>query len=229
MTLADNLHEVESRIVRACARAGRDRREVTLVAVSKTHSIEAIREAYDLGIRDFGESRVQELLKKREDLPQDIRWHFIGPLQSNKAKYLAPFVHLIHAVESDAGIDELERQAVKVDRELDILLQANISHEDQKHGVDEHELRLLLDKLAAKEHLRLRGLMGMASFEEDPENTREQFRSLKLLHSKLREEYPGRLSGFHDLSMGMTNDFEVAIEEGSTLVRIGSAIFGSRD
>jgi len=227
MSLAANLQEVETRIRAACERAGRDRGQVRLVAVSKTHPVAAIRELYELGIRDFGESRVQELLEKRPELPRDIRWHFIGPVQSNKAKYLAPFVHLVHAVESTSAIEELERQAAKRETEFGLLLQVNISQEWQKHGVGEEELLLMVDKLIDGYHLKLRGLMGMASLEEDPENTREQFRRLKLLHTKIRTTFP-HIDSFTELSMGMTNDFEVAIEEGSTIVRIGSAIFGAR-
>jgi pyridoxal phosphate enzyme (YggS family) len=227
MSLAENLAHVESRILAACQRAGRSREDVTLVAVSKFHPVSAIRELYELGVRDFGESRVQELLDKRPELPRDINWHFIGPLQSNKAKYLSPFVHLVHAVESISGLEELEKQASAKERELDVLIQVNISREEQKHGVDEPELLLLIDKLIDGYHLRLRGLMGMASFESDPENTREQFRRLKLLHTKIRTTFP-HIASFSEMSMGMTNDFEIAIEEGSTIVRIGSALFGER-
>jgi PLP dependent protein len=227
MSLAERLSSVESRILAACERSGRSRTDVQLVAVSKFHPVSAIRELYDLGVRDFGESRVQELLEKREQLPRDINWHFIGPLQSNKAKYLAPFVHLIHAVESVSGIEELEKQATASETEIGVLLQVNISNEEQKHGVNEHELLLLVDKLIDGYHLNLRGLMGMASLEANPENTREQFRRLKLLHTKIRTTFP-HIASFTELSMGMTNDFEIAIEEGSTIVRIGSALFGER-
>jgi pyridoxal phosphate enzyme (YggS family) len=227
MSLAENLANVETQIRAACERSGRSRSEVTLVAVSKFHSVSAIRELYDLGVRDFGESRVQELIEKRPELPRDINWHFIGPLQSNKAKYLTPFIHLIHAVESTSAIEELEKQATSSETEFGVLLQVNISKEDRKHGVSETEALLLIDKLIDGYHLKLLGLMGMASFEEDPENTREQFRRLKLLHTKIRATFP-HIDSFTELSMGMTNDFEVAIEEGSTIVRIGSALFGER-
>ncbi len=227
MSLAANLASVESKILAACERAGRLRNDVTLVAVSKFHAVSAIRELYELGVRDFGESRVQELVEKRPELPRDINWHFIGPLQSNKAKYLVPFVHLVHAVESISGLEELDRQATIKERELDVLIQVNISKEDQKHGVEETELILLIDNLIEGYHLRLRGLMGMASFESDPENTREQFRRLKLLHTRIRTTFP-HIASFTEMSMGMTNDFEIAIEEGSTIVRIGSALFGER-
>lgn len=227
MTLAENLRDVESRIAQACQRASRERSEVQLVAVSKTHPVSSIRELYELGIRDFGESRAQELLAKQPELPQDIRWHFIGPLQSNKAKQLVPIVHLFHAVGSESGLKELDRVAQKLGIPTQVLLQVNISYESQKHGFEESEVGVLLEAAAALRSLSVRGLMGMASFEEDPQNTREQFCRLKLLHKNLTHSYP--LSNrFAELSMGMTNDFEVAIEEGSTLVRIGSALFGSR-
>jgi PLP dependent protein len=227
MSLAENLANVESRILGACERSGRPREDVNLIAVSKLHPVSAIQELYDLGVRDFGESRVQELLEKRAELPRDINWHFIGPLQSNKAKYLAPFVHLVHAVESINALDELEKQATAREVEIGVLIQVNISKEEQKHGVDESELILLIDKLIDGYHLRLRGLMGMASFETNPERTREQFRRLKLLHTKIRSTFP-HIDSFTELSMGMTNDFEIAIEEGSTMIRIGSALFGDR-
>lgn len=227
MTLAENLHDVESRIALACIRADRVRSEVQLVAVSKTHPVSAIRELYDLGIRDFGESRAQELLLKQSELPQDIRWHFIGPLQSNKAKQLVPIVHLFHAVGSVSGLTELDRIAGKQGITTQALVQVNISHESQKHGFEENEVGNLLHSATEIPSLVVRGLMGMASFEEDPENTREQFCRLKLLHKNLTHSYP-HLDRLTELSMGMTNDFEVAIEEGSTLVRIGSALFGAR-
>lgn len=227
MSLADHLASVEARIRAACDRSGRSRGDVKLVAVSKFHPVSAIRALYDLGVRDFGESRVQELLAKRPELPRDINWHFIGPLQSNKAKYLAPFIHLVHAVESRSALEELEKQATASETEFGVLLQVNISHELQKHGVTETEALILIDQLVDGYHLNLRGLMGMASFEDDPENTREQFRRLKLLHTKIRTTFP-HIDSFTELSMGMTNDFEVAIEEGSTIVRIGSALFGER-
>ncbi len=179
MSLAENLASVESRILATCERAGRSRDELTLVAVSKFHPVSSIRQLYDLGVRDFGESRVQELLDKRPQLPEDIRWHFIGPVQSNKAKYLAPFVDLVHALETASGLEELEKQARANERKLDVLIQVNISNEEQKHGVDQADLIGLLEKSLTGSHLIVRGLMGMASFEENPENTREQFRRLK--------------------------------------------------
>jgi pyridoxal phosphate enzyme (YggS family) len=231
MSLAENLQQVESRIAEACIRAGRQRSEVKLVAVSKTHPVAAIQELYDLGIRDFGESRAQELLQKQEQLSQDIRWHFIGPLQSNKAKQLVPVTHLFHAVGSMSALNELARIAEKHENPTQVLLQINISNEAQKHGFEENEAGGVLEMANGLPNLSILGLMGMASFEEDPENTREQFCRLKLLHKKLTHSYPQldrRTDRFVELSMGMTNDFEVAIEEGSTLVRIGSAIFGAR-
>jgi PLP dependent protein len=227
MSLAENLASVESRILAACERSGRHRSDVNLIAVSKFHPVSAIQELYDLGVRDFGESRVQQLLDKRAELPRDINWHFIGPLQSNKAKFLAPFVHLVHAVESISALDELEKQASAREVEIGVLIQVNISKEEQKHGVEESELILLIDKLIDGYHLNLRGLMGMASFETDPEKTREQFHRLKLLHTRIKSTFP-HIASFTELSMGMTNDFEIAIEEGSTMIRIGSALFGER-
>lgn len=227
-SLRDRLAEIRQRMEAAAGRAGRDPADITLLAVTKLHPVSTLREAYDLGLRDFGESRVQELMSKQDQLHQDIDWHFIGPLQSNKVKYIAPFITLIHSVNSATLLRELSKRAQSINRTIEILLEVNISHESQKVGLDAKEIAPIIESLALYPGLRLRGLMGMASIEEDPERTREQFRSLKLLHTTLQSQFP-HLDGFDQLSMGMTNDFEVAIEEGSTIVRIGSALFGERE
>ena len=201
---------------------------VTLVAVSKTKSIEEIKELYDLGQRDFGENYVQELTDKQTQLPKDIRWHFIGHLQSNKAKLIAPFVHLIQSVDSLKLLQEINKQAKKAQRIIDCLLQIHIAQEETKFGFDEKEVDLLIRELENLNSVRICGLMGMASFTDDMEKVRNEFRMLKSLfdkHTKLQiTNYKPQT-----LSMGMSGDYSIAVEEGSNMVRIGSLIFGSRN
>jgi len=194
-----------------------------LVAVSKTKPVEDIRELYELGHRDFGENYVQELVDKQAQLPQDIRWHFIGHLQSNKVKYIAPFVHLIHGVDSASLLKEINKQGMKNDRVIDCLLQVHISQEETKFGLDEKELDEL-QAMPAYPHVRIRGLMGMASFSSDPTLVCREFHTLKQLFAKHAHAHPE----FTILSMGMSGDYTIAIEEGSTMVRIGSLLFGNR-
>jgi len=203
-------------------------RDILLLAVSKQQPVERIRALYDLGQRDFGESRVQELLKKRDELPSDIRWHFIGHLQSNKARQIAPVIEWIHSIDSLETANELSRRAAQHDRKINTLIEVNISREAQKNGVSlENALSLVESIISECPNLIPRGLMGMASEEEDIERTRPQFRLLRELRDKIRERHP-ELTSFTELSMGMSNDFEIAIEEGATIVRVGSALFGPR-
>ena len=221
------LAAVEDRIRKACGNARRERSEVLLLAVTKTVSSEIIQSAYDLGIRDFGENRVQELLLKQASLPKDIRWHMIGHLQSNKAKQIAPFVSMVHGLDSLETALELSKRAQAVDRAIDVLIEVNISAESAKDGVPPKELEQFIASLIeVKLNLRLRGLMGIASYEDDPERTRPQFAKLRELRDSAQTQFS--LSDFDQLSMGMSGDLEVAIEEGSTIVRIGSALFGAR-
>lgn len=200
---------------------------VTLVAVSKTKPNEDIRELYDLGQRDFGENYVQELVDKQAALPGDIRWHFIGHLQSNKVKYIAPFVHLIHGVDSYKLLKEIDKQAAKHQRVIDCLLQVHIAQEETKFGMDEAELEEALAGAAELPHVRVCGLMGMASLSEDQAKVRNEFRLLKNLFDKIGE-WPVVNGEWALLSMGMSGDYTIALEEGSTLVRIGSLLFGAR-
>jgi pyridoxal phosphate enzyme (YggS family) len=193
---------------------------VTLVAVSKTKPVADIQALYDLGQRDFGENYVQELLEKQPVLPGDIRWHFIGHLQSNKVKYIAPFVHLIHGVDSLSLLKEIHKQGVKHDRVIDCLLQVHIALEETKFGFDRDELPSVLDHTFT--HARLRGMMGMASNSLDRLLVREEFEGLAALFGESRRP------GWDTLSMGMSADYGIAVECGSTLVRIGSLLFGSR-
>lgn len=205
-------------------------KNVILVAVSKTKPVEAIKELYDLGHRDFGENYVQELQEKYEQLPKDIRWHFIGHLQSNKVKYIASFVHLIHGIDSFKLLKEVDKQAKKLNRTIDVLLQVHIAQEETKFGLDENELNEIFNSTEFPElkNARVCGLMGMASFTDDKEKVRNEFKYLKSFFGKYTKSEILN-SKFEILSMGMSGDYAMAIEEGSTMVRIGSLIFGERE
>jgi pyridoxal phosphate enzyme (YggS family) len=204
-------------------------KNVTLVAVSKTKPIEEILELYNVGQRDFGENYVQELTDKYEQLPKDIRWHFIGHLQSNKVKYIAPFVSLIHGVDSKKLLTEINKQAAKCNRVIDCLLQIHIATEETKFGLDENELNEIINSdITSLENIRIKGLMGMASFTDDQQKTRNEFNLLKSLFDKYAKL--SMVNGqWSILSMGMSADYKIAIEEGSKMVRIGSLLFGKRE
>ncbi|GAB3423244.1 YggS family pyridoxal phosphate-dependent enzyme [Niabella aquatica] len=199
---------------------------VTLVAVSKIKPVSDIKALYDLGQRDFGENYVQELVEKQTQLPSDIRWHFIGHLQSNKVRYIAPFVHLIHGVDSYNLLKEINKQAAKNNRTIDCLLQMHIAQEETKFGINEQELKEILEKTADLKNVRLRGLMGMASFSDDEKKVRNEFAGLKRLFDSI--QYSTFSTQHSILSMGMSDDYKIAIEEGSNMVRIGSLLFGAR-
>ena len=226
--LRDNLQEVEERIRAACQRAGRDRSEVTLVAVSKTKPVETLQEAYDQGVRVFGENKVQEIREKYEALPKDIEWHMIGHLQTNKVKYIVDKVRLIHSVDSLRLAEVIEKEAEKQNRIMDILLEVNVAEEESKFGLKTEEVLPLAEKIAELSHIRLRGLMTIAPFVENPEKNRTIFADLHKLYVDIKEKNIDN-GTVNILSMGMTNDFEVAIEEGATMVRIGTGIFGARN
>jgi PLP dependent protein len=204
---------------------------VTLVAVSKTKPDDVILEAYRAGHRDFGENKVQDLVAKQERLPSDIRWHMIGHLQTNKVKYLAPFVHLLHGVDSLKLLGIINSEAEKNERVIDCLLQMRIALEETKFGLKEEELMGLLGSGAFRDlkHVRIRGLMGMASFTENSKQIREEFRQLKRIFDRLKKSQFANQGSFDQLSCGMSGDYLLAIEEGSNLVRIGSLIFGPRN
>ena len=202
-------------------------KNVTLVAVSKTKPNEDIQALYDLGQRDFGENYVQELIDKQAALPKDIRWHFIGHLQSNKVKYIAPFVHLIHGVDSLKLLKEINKQAVKCNRVIDCLLQVHIAQEETKFGMDEAELKEANLQISELTNVRVMGLMGMASFSDDLHKVRNEFHSLHELYNRLGTSTIDH-GPWTTLSMGMSGDYPMAIEEGSTMVRIGSLLFGAR-
>jgi pyridoxal phosphate enzyme (YggS family) len=204
---------------------------VTLVAVSKTKPAESIKELYNLGQRDFGENYVQELVDKQAHLPQDIHWHFIGHLQTNKVKYIVPFVYLIHGVDSFRLLSEINKQAVKQNRLIHVLLQVHIAQEETKFGLDEKELEQLLakntDQLSGLQNIQIDGFMGMASFTDNKDQVKMEFQYLKALYDRYNHLQIANCK-IQTLSMGMSGDYRLAIEEGSTMVRIGSLIFGER-
>ncbi|MEP1953616.1 MAG: YggS family pyridoxal phosphate-dependent enzyme [Algoriphagus sp.] len=201
-----------------------------LVAVSKTKPLADLQEAYDVGIRDFGENKVQELQAKQPEMPEDVRWHMIGHLQSNKVKYIAPFVHLIHGVDSFKLLREINKQGKKIDRVIPVLLQMHIAEEESKFGFDKNELEEMLSsaEFATLSHVKIQGFMGMATFTENDAQVRKEFRSLKTLVEELKNRELPAFVDLMDISMGMSGDYLIAQEEGSTMVRIGSAIFGER-
>jgi hypothetical protein len=204
---------------------------VELIAVSKTHPIDRVREAYDAGLRAFGENKAQEMAEKKEELPSDIEWHFIGHLQRNKVKQIAPFVRMIHSVDSIRLLGEIEKRAASQGRTIDCLFQVHIAREESKFGLSYEQSRTLLHPDRLKEefdHVRIRGLMGMATLTEDDEQVRQEFRGLKTFFDRMKESHCQDRPHFDTLSMGMTHDHRIAIEEGSTMIRVGSAIFGPR-
>ena len=201
-----------------------------LIAVSKTHPIERIMEAYEAGQRDFGENKVQELVEKYEALPKDIRWHMIGHLQSNKVKYISPFVHLIHGVDSFNLLKEINKQGQKNGRRISCLLQFHIAQEDTKFGLSLEEAKAFLagPEFSLLDHVRICGVMGMATFTENTTQIRQEFQNLQAIYQQLQSSYFSSNSEFKEISMGMSDDYPIAIEEGSTLIRVGSRIFGNR-
>ncbi len=208
-----------------------DPQQVTLVAVSKVKPVEDIRRLYELGQRDFGENYVQELVDKQKELPIDIHWHFIGHLQTNKVKYIAPFVHLVHGVDSAKLLAEIDKQAKKNNRIIDVLLQVYIAEEESKFGLDEKEIIQLLDhytESGSYNNIRICGVMGMASFSEEIQQVRAEFKHLYDVFRNLQQSYFLGKDYFKTCSMGMSGDYTVAIEEGSTMVRVGSLLFGAR-
>ena len=226
--LKENLESVERKIEEACRRAGRMRGEVTLVAVSKTKPVSMLQEVYDLGIRVFGENKVQEIRDKYEALPADIEWHMIGHLQTNKVKYIIDKVKLIHSVDSLRLAETIEKEAEKHNCTADILLEVNVAEEESKFGLKTEEVIPVYEKILQYSHINVRGLMTIAPFVENPEKNRSIFADLHKLYVDIKEKNidNGTVS---ILSMGMTNDYEVAVEEGATMVRIGTGIFGARD
>ncbi len=224
----EQLMEVEEKICAACTRAGRDRGEVTLIAVSKTKPVEMIEEAYEEGIREFGENKVQEMMEKCETMPEDIHWHMIGHLQRNKVKYLIGKARLIHSVDSMRLAQEISEQSIKRGAETDILIEVNIAQEETKFGISRDETMELVEEAARLPGLHIKGLMVVAPYVDDPEENRPYFRDIRVLAGEIRQKNIENVD-MSILSMGMTGDYEVAIEEGATMIRVGTAIFGKRD
>ncbi|MDO9261815.1 MAG: YggS family pyridoxal phosphate-dependent enzyme [Flavobacteriaceae bacterium] len=216
MNIAENLHQLKHKIPST----------VTLVAVTKTKSVSEMMEAYEAGQRDFGENKIQEMTAKYEQLPKDIRWHMIGHLQSNKVKYMAEFVHLIHGVDQFKTLLKINKQAKKHNRIINCLLQVHIATEETKFGFSTHEIETILAsiELQSLQNVNIIGLMGMATFTEDKTQIQTEFHFLSQLFHQLKIKYPH----FSTLSMGMSSDYNIAISEGSTIIRVGSAIFGTR-
>lgn len=208
-----------------------DKRDVTLIAVSKTHPVSAIKEIYDMGHRDFGENRVQELLEKVNELPQDIRWHLIGSLQTNKVRAVLPHVDMIHSVDRIRLLNHINKEAAKTNRIVDILIQIHVAEEESKHGFTFAEAKKLFNEnLPAKyPSVRFRGLMGMATFTDDKEIVATEFNSLHTFFKAIQDSKKDELPDFNCLSMGMSGDYKTAVEHGSNMIRVGSLIFGQRD
>lgn len=226
--LKENLADVEAKIVKACENSGRQRDDVTLIAVSKTKPVETLKEAYDLGVRVFGENKVQELTDKYEALPKDIQWHMIGHLQRNKVKYIIDKVALIHSVDSIRLAETIEKEAAKHNITANILIEVNVAKEESKFGLMPEELDEFIDKIKDFNHIQVKGLMTIAPFVENPETNREIFRSLRKLSVDISNKNVDNVN-VSILSMGMTNDYTVAVEEGATMVRVGTGIFGARN
>lgn len=225
----ENLMEVESRVQAACKRAGRPREDVLLIAVSKTKPVELIREIMETGTKDFGENKVQEMCSKIEEIKEPLNWHLIGHLQRNKVKYIVDKACLIHSVDSLRLAEEIQKEAVKkgVDK-VPVLIEVNMAQESSKDGINASETEELVREIAKLPNVQIRGLMTIAPFVDDPEENRVHFHAMRRLRDQLKAmDIPG--VEMTELSMGMTNDFEVAIEEGATMVRVGTAIFGERN
>lgn len=226
--IRENLETVEKKIEAACERAGRERSEVTLIAVSKTKPVSDIRQAMECGIKVFGENKVQEIQQKTEEIKEDLNWHMIGHLQANKVKYLPGKVCMIHSVDNVKLAKEIEKQFGKSDLRIDVLVEVNMAQEESKFGLSADEVPAFIKEIADLPHLHIRGLMTIAPYTEDAESNRKYFKGLRDLMHRINEMkiLPDEMD---TLSMGMTGDYEVAIEEGATFVRVGTGIFGERD
>lgn len=226
--LKDNLQNVEKNIQEACKKANRSRDEVTLIAVSKTKPIEMLQEVYDLGIRNFGENKVQELVEKYPQIPSDMNWHMIGHLQRNKVKQVIDKAVLIHSVDSVRLAEAIEAEAAKKNIIVNILLEVNVAEEESKFGMKIHEVLPAVELISTFPHVRIKGLMTIAPFVENPEENRPVFARLQKLSVDIANKNIDNVN-VDILSMGMTNDYQVAIEEGATMVRVGTGIFGERE
>ena len=225
--IKENLEEVEARITRACERSGRERSEVTLISVSKTKPAEMLQEAYDAGSRDFGENKPQEIREKYPQLPTDIRWHMIGHLQRNKIKYIIDKVCMIHSVDSIRLAEAIDEEAKKHGIVMPVLIEVNVAEEESKFGVHLDEVESLIRQISELSNIQVQGLMTIAPFTENAEDNRIYFRKLRNLYVDIKDKNIDNVN-MCNLSMGMTGDYEVAVEEGATMVRVGPGIFGAR-
>lgn len=228
MSVCENYLAVEEKVKEACRRAGRNRDEVTLIAVSKTKPMSMIEELLPLGVVDFGENKVQELTAKEEALPSGLHWHMIGHLQRNKVKYIVDKVALIHSVDSLRLAETIENEAAKHNVTVPILIEVNVAQEESKFGLKTEEVLSLVESVAALPHINIKGLMTIAPYVEDPEENRGIFRQLKKLSVDIAAKNINNVN-MSVLSMGMTGDYQVAVQEGATMVRVGTGIFGERD
>ena len=226
--ILDNIKQVEENIIKSCEKVGRDPKEVTLIAVSKTKPYTAIEEALPSGVLDYGENKVQELTEKYEILPKDIRWHMIGHLQRNKVKYLVGKVELIHSVDSLRLANQIETEFAKKNEIASIIIEVNMANEESKFGITSETTEQLVREISKLDHVRIKGLMTIAPYTDNPETNREYFRNMKKLSVDITEKNIDNVS-MNVLSMGMTGDYQVAIEEGATMVRVGTGIFGERN
>ena len=226
--IKENLKEVEEKIQKACLRSGRDPKEVTLIAVSKTKPVSMIEEVYTEGIRDFGENKPQELKEKYDLMPKDINWHMIGHLQRNKIKYVVDRACMIHSIDSIRLAQAVEEEAAKREKVIPVLLEINIAREESKFGFLEEEVHDALEIISKLPHLRIEGLMTIAPFVENAEENRVHFKNLRKLSVDIKQKNIDNVN-MCNLSMGMTGDYEIAIEEGATFVRVGTGIFGERN
>ena len=225
--IKENIQDVERKVTASCGKADRIPGEVTLVAVSKTKPVSLLKEAYEAGIRDFGENKVQELMDKIPQMPSDVRWHMIGHLQRNKVKYIIDKVAMIHSVDSLRLAEEISREAAKRNLTADILVEVNIAGEESKYGVTAQEAPSLVEKIAELPAVRVRGLMAIAPFTENPEENRPYFQKMRKLCVDIEGKNIDNVN-MTVLSMGMSGDYTVAVEEGATCVRVGTGIFGAR-
>lgn len=225
--IADNLKQVEQKIMAACERCGRKRDEVTLIAVSKTKPVSMLLEAYEYGCRDFGENKVQELMDKSDQLPKDIRWHMIGHLQTNKVKYIVDKVYMIHSVDSLHLARVISREACKKNVTVRILIEVNVAKEESKFGIALEQAAALVQEIAKLPNISIQGLMTIAPYVENAEENRQYFALLRQLSVDIMQENVDNVN-MSMLSMGMTGDYATAIEEGATYVRVGTGIFGER-
>lgn len=226
--IQENIKLVEENIKKACEKVGRDVNEVTLIAVSKTKPYTAIEEALPTGVKDYGENKVQELCDKYEILPKDIKWHMIGHLQRNKVKYLVGKASLIHSVDSIRLAEQIEKEYAKADEIANILIEVNMAQEESKFGITSQETEELIREIAKLPHVRIQGLMTIAPFTDNPETNRVYFKNMKKLSVDINNKNIDNVS-MNILSMGMTGDYQVAVEEGATMVRVGTGIFGERN